>query len=35
MINTKIKYDSVNSIFFPQNDRCLNKDNDLIFNLKK
>lgn len=33
MINTKIKYDSVNSIFFPQNDRCLNKDNDLIFNL--
>jgi len=33
MINTKIKYDAFNSIFFPQNDRCLNKDNDLIFNL--
>ena len=32
MINTKIKYD-VFSIFFPQNDRCLNKDNNLIFNL--
>ena len=32
MINTKIKYD-VFSIFFPQNDRCLNKDDNLIFNL--
>ena len=33
MINTKIKYDVFNSIFFPQNDRCLNKDDNLIFNL--
>ena len=32
MINTKTKYD-VFSIFFPQNDRCLNKDDNLIFNL--
>jgi hypothetical protein len=33
MINTKIKYDVLNSIFFPQNDRCLNKDDNLVFNL--
>ena len=33
MINTKIKYDVINSIFFPHNDRCLNKDDNLIFNL--
>ena len=33
ILNSEIKYDVFNSIFFPENDRCLNKDNDLIFNL--
>ena len=35
ILNSEIKYDVFNSIFFPQNDKCLNKDNDLIFNLNQ
>ena len=35
ILNSEIKYDVFNSIFFPQNDRCLNKDSDLIFNLNQ
>ena len=35
ILNSEIKYDVFNSIFFPQNDRCLNKDTDLIFNLNQ
>ena len=33
IFNSEIKYDVFNSIFFPKNDRYLNKDSDLIFNL--
>ena len=33
ILNSETKYDAFNSIFFPLNDRNLNKDNDLIFNL--
>ena len=33
LLNSEIKYDVFNSIFFPKNDRCLDKENDLIFNL--
>lgn len=35
ILNSEIKYDVFNSIFFPENDRCLNKDNDFIFNLNQ
>ena len=33
ILNSEIKYDVFNSIFFPENDRFLNKDDDFIFNL--
>ena len=35
ILNSEIKYDVFNSIFFPENDRFLNKDDDLIFNLNQ
>ena len=35
ILNSEIKYDVFNSIFFPENDRNLNKDDDFIFNLNQ
>lgn len=35
ILNSEIKYDVFNSIFFPENDRFLNKDDDFIFNLNQ
>jgi hypothetical protein len=35
ILNNEIKYDVFNSVFFPKNERNLNKDSNLIFNLNQ
>ena len=35
ILNNEIKYDVFNSVFFPKNERSLNKDSNLIFNLNQ